>query len=131
MYHDAEINALSNVYDALKGLNNEQIKRIIDWATSKFALDLKTGQKEVDGSPKPPGVETFTPRATPAEKSRDRKPAQAIHIVKETQPHTMAPGIKGFMKFHSLKEIFDASMPGSAGAKMLLAEGRGRCESAD
>ena len=36
---DPEINALHNVYEALKGLNTPQIKRIIDWVTSKFHLD--------------------------------------------------------------------------------------------
>ena len=39
MLPDDEINALSKVYESLKGLNNAQVKRIIDWVTSKFALD--------------------------------------------------------------------------------------------
>jgi len=111
MYHDVEINALSTVYEALKGCDKTQIKRIIDWVTSKFELDLKTGQGEVDGSPKPTPVEAFN----------GRKPGQVMHMSEETQPHTVASGIKGFMKYHSLKEIFNASTTRSTGAKMLLA----------
>ena len=39
MYDDPEISAMSNVLDALKGLDNNQVKRVLDWATSKFGLD--------------------------------------------------------------------------------------------
>ena len=35
MSPDNEINALSNVYESLKGLNNAQIKRILEWITGK------------------------------------------------------------------------------------------------
>jgi hypothetical protein len=34
MPHDPEIIALSNVYEALKGLNRPGIKRIMTWVTS-------------------------------------------------------------------------------------------------
>jgi hypothetical protein len=39
MHPDIEINALSEVYEALKVLNHAQIKRILDWVTGKFDLD--------------------------------------------------------------------------------------------
>ena len=38
MYHDPEINAMSEVLEALKDLNRPQIKRILDWTTSKFGV---------------------------------------------------------------------------------------------
>jgi len=45
---DNEINALSNVYEYLKGLDNQQIKRILAWLTSKFDLDNHPGLKAVE-----------------------------------------------------------------------------------
>jgi hypothetical protein len=125
MYKDLEINALSNVYEALKGLNNDQIKRIIDWVTGKFELDkhpdLKTVQREVDLSPPPGPVEAVEPAVEPVKKRRGRKPGQPLPMAEETQPQPAASGIKGFMKYDSLKEIFNASTTKRTGAKMLLA----------
>ena len=125
MYHDPEIKALSNVYEALKGFNNDQIKRIIDWVTGKFELDkhpdLKTGQREVDLSPQPAPVEAVEPAVEPVKKRPGRKPGQVRPMVEETQPQPVASGIKGFMKYDSLKEIFNASTTKRTGAKMLLA----------
>ena len=121
MYYDAEINALSNVYEALKGFDNAQIKRILDWITSKLELDLKSGQSEADGSPKPAPVDALKPGAAPVNKSHGRKPGHVRHMIEEAQPHTIASGIKDFMKYHSFEEIFNESTTRSAGAKMLLA----------
>lgn len=110
MYHDQEINALSNVYEALKGLNNDQIKRIIDWVTSKFSLD----EPEAFTSP----GEAAEPFVEPVKKRRGRKPGKEKPGVEETKP--VAAGIKGFMKYDSLKEIFSASTAKRIGAKILL-----------
>lgn len=125
MYHDPEINALSNVYDALKALDNDQIKRIIAWVSGKLDLDkypdLKTGQTGVDLSPPPAPIEAVEPAAEPVKKRRGRKPGQVRPMVEETQPQPVASGIKGFMKYDSLKEIFNASTTKRTGAKMLLA----------
>jgi hypothetical protein len=121
MYHDPEIKALSNVYEVLKGFNNDQIKRIINWVTGKFELDehpdLKTGEREVDLSPQPvqPGA------VEPVKKRRGRKPGQARPMVEETQVQPAASVLKGFMKYDSLKEILNASITKRTGAKMLLA----------
>ena len=121
MYHDPEINALSNVYEVLKGFNNDQIKRIINWVTSKFELDkppdLQTGQREVDLSPQPAPEETVET----VKKRRGRKPGQVRLMVGETQPQAAASGLKGFMRYDSLKEIFNASTSKRPGEKMLLA----------
>jgi len=125
MYYDPEIKALSNVYEALKGFNNDQIKRIINWVTGKFELDkhpdLKTGHREVDLSPRPAPVEAVEPAVEPVKKRRGRKPGEVRPMVEETQPQPVASGLKGFMKYDSLKEIFNASTIKRTGARMLLA----------
>lgn len=54
MYPDNEINALNNVYEALKGLNNAQIKRILEWITSKFDLDKHPDLTAVETYAAPP-----------------------------------------------------------------------------
>jgi hypothetical protein len=122
MYHDQEINALSSVYEALKGLNNDQIKRIIDWVTSKFSLDepeaFKAVKREVALSPQPSPGEAAEPFVEPVKKRRGRKPGKEKPGVEETKP--VAAGIKGFMKYDSLKEIFSASTAKRIGAKILL-----------
>lgn len=111
MYHDQEINALSNVFEALKGLNNDQIKRIIDWVTSKFDLD----KPEMFKSPE----QAVEPFIEPVKKRRGRKPGKAVPETEASQPVTS--GIKGFMKYDSLKEIFSAATAKRLGAKILLA----------
>ncbi len=120
MVHDPEINAMSNVYEALKVLDNDQIKRVIDWVSSKFELDkypdLKAGQREADIIPQPAFAET----GEPVIKRRGRKPRQLQVGVEETLPQTVPSGLKGFMKFDSLKEILNASTVKRTGAKMLL-----------
>ncbi|MGD2091158.1 MAG: hypothetical protein PVH61_33595 [Candidatus Aminicenantes bacterium] len=125
MYHDPEIKALSNAYEALKGLDNDQITRIIDWVTSKFELnqhpDLETGPGEVDLSPQPVPVEAVEPAAEPIKKRRGRKPGQVRRRIEETPPQPVAVALKGFMKYDSLEEIFNVSTTKKSGAKMLLA----------
>jgi len=120
MYHDPEINAMSSVFEALKALDNDQIKRIIDWVNSKFELDkypdLKAGQREVDLIPQPaPAV-----AGEPVKKRRGRKPRQLQPGIEEILPQTVPSGLKGFMKFDSLKEILKASTVKRTGAKLLL-----------
>jgi hypothetical protein len=71
MQPDIEINALSEVYEALKVLNNAQVKRILAWVTGKFDLDkqpyLKAVEREAAPSPGPgplPGVTAVVTSAT-------------------------------------------------------------------
>jgi hypothetical protein len=124
MYYDAEINALSNVYEVLKALDNDQIKRIIDWVSSKFELekypDLKSGQREVELTPQPAPAEAVEPSGEPVRKRRGRKPGQLMPMAEETPLLPMPSGLKGFMKFDSLQEILNASTAKRTGAKMLL-----------
>jgi hypothetical protein len=123
MYHDQEINALSNVFETLKGLNNDQIKRIIDWVNSKFNLDKPEAfiavTREAAVSPRPSREEAAEPFVEPVKKRRGRKPKTAVPGIEASQP--VASGIKGFMKYDSLKEIFSASTAKRIGAKILLA----------
>ena len=71
--------------EALKGLNNAQVKRILDWVTCKFDLekqpDLRAVDREVAPSPQPEPaatpVETAGPVVKPLKKRRGRPPAKA------------------------------------------------------
>lgn len=124
MYDEPEINALSNVYETLKALDNDQIKRIIDWAGSKFELDkypdLKTNQRRVDLPPQSAPAESVEPGGEPVRKRRGRKPGRLMPMGKETSPQPVPLVLKGFMKFDSLEEILNASTTTKTGAKMLL-----------
>jgi len=123
MYHDEEISALSNVYESLKGLNNRQIKRIIDWLTSKFNLDkpeaIRAVTPEAAVSPQPVPQEPAEAFVEPVRKKRGRKPGKAVPGIEASQ--SVVSGIKGFMKYDSLEEIFSASTVKRIGQKILLA----------
>jgi hypothetical protein len=125
MYHDPEINALSNVFEVLKVLNNAQIKRIIDWVTSKFELDkkpvLKAVEREVAPSSEPAPVKAAEPAVVPVKKRRGRKPKKAPPMVEETQPQPAASGIKGFMKYDTFEDLLISSNAKTNTAKILLA----------
>ena len=82
MHPDNEINALNDVYETLKGLDNEQIKRILVWVEDKFDLEnqpyLKADEREsapvtVASAP----VEASEPAAAPVKKRRGRRPGKA------------------------------------------------------
>jgi hypothetical protein len=133
MYLDNEINALSNVYESLKGLNNAQVKRIIDWVTSKFALDkhpgLKAVEREVGPSPEPAPepapepepAESAEAAVKPVKKRRGRPPAKAKFTAEEEQPQTTALGIPVFMQYDTFEDLFFASNAKTITAKILLA----------
>lgn len=129
MYHDPEINALSNVYETLKGLNNAQIKRILDWAAGKFALEKQPGLKAVEikveiasqPEPEPLPVEAVEPAVEPLKKRRGRKPGKKKLIFEEPPPQATVTGITGLLKYDSLEEIFLSSTVKTTGAKILLA----------
>ena len=127
MYPDREISALSNVYESLKGLNNAQVKRIIDWVTSKFALDkhpdLKAVEREVGPSPEPGPAPVGAAEAAvkPVKKRRGRPPAKAKLTAAAEQPHTAALGIPVFMQYDTFEDLFFASNANTITAKILLA----------
>ena len=127
MYPDNEINALSKVYESLKGLNNAQVKRIIDWVTSKFALDkhpdLKAVEREVGPSPEPGPAPVVSAEAAvkPVKKRRGRPPAKAKFTAAAEQPHTAALGIPVFMQYDTFEDLFFASNAKTITATILLA----------
>jgi hypothetical protein len=133
MYHDKEINALSNVYEILKGLDNTQIKRILDWVTGKFEMEkqpgLKADEREVEiasqpepaSEPEPTPVEAAEPAVEPIKKRRGRKPGKKKLIVEDPGPQETKTGITGLLKYDSLEAIFLASTVKTTGAKILLA----------
>lgn len=122
MYQDQEINALSSVYETLKKLDNEQIKRIIDWVTSKFSLEEPEALEAIKGeaalSPQP-SLEKAAEPAAPLKKRPGRKPGKTTAELDVSQP--VASGIKGFMKYDSLEEIFSKTTAKRIGVKILLA----------
>ena len=150
MSPDNEINALSNVYESLKGLNNDQIKRILEWITGKFDLDKQPGLKTVESSaasppapgllPEPsptasaaPAVEPIKKRrgrrpgkakttAAPQKKRRGRPPAKVKPVEEKPGPQpAAAPIIPGLIKYDNFEELLLFSTANTNTAKILLA----------
>ncbi|MGD2087897.1 MAG: hypothetical protein PVH61_17095 [Candidatus Aminicenantes bacterium] len=125
MYPDQEITALSNVYDALNGLNQAQVKRIIDWVTSKFELDKKPGLKAVEKvstpSAVPTPVESAAPAVEPVKKRRGRPPAKAKVMREKQPPQPVESRTNVFMKFVTFEDLFFSSNAKTITAKILLA----------
>jgi len=138
MHTDSEISALNNVYETLKILNNAQIKRILDWVTSKFELDkqpgLKAAAREAAPSPGPgplpevsPGQ--FAPPAeAPVKKRRGRRPAAVEPVIEKPVPQPgaapqpiEAPVTSGFIKYDNFEELLLFSTAHTNTAKILLA----------
>ena len=122
MYQDQEINALSSVYETLKRLDNDQIKRIVDWVTSKFNLEkpeaFEAVKREAVLSSQPSLPEAAEPVLEPVKKRPGRKPRTAAPGFDVSQP--AASGIKGFMKYDSLEDVFSTATATKIGAKILL-----------
>lgn len=98
MYHDPEILAMSQVYEAFKDLENVQIKRIIDWLTGKFALD-----RQPVVMPPQPVQEQATPRQEVIEEPKpvvEQPVAQEVPapvpppVVEEVPEPPAAPPVK-------------------------------------
>ena len=129
MYQDREIDALSNVYESLKGLNNAQIRRILEWVTGKFELekqpDLKAVEREVEPTPQPEPVptpgEAAEPAVKPLKKRRGRKPGKKKRMVEETPPQPVESGITGFIKYDNFEDLLLFSKAKTNTAKILMA----------
>jgi hypothetical protein len=125
MLPDDEINALSKVYESLKGLNKAQVKRIIDWVTGKFALDkhpdLKAVEREVGPSAEAAPTVSAEGAVEPVKKRRGRPPTKAKLKTGEGQPETTALGIPEFVKHDTFEDLFFSSNAKTITAKILLA----------
>ena len=102
MNRDPEIDALSQVYDSLIGLNHAQIRRIIAWCSSRFGL--------LEEKP--------TVEATEPEMEAPVEPAEASEKPVEIEPEQIEP--TGFMKFNTVKDLFFASDVRNVTSKILL-----------
>jgi hypothetical protein len=132
MYRDQEINALNNVNEALKGLNRNQVKRIIDWVTDRYGLVMTTEvlplQREVSGLAQTelktvaqPIAEPITPVTPLVKKRSGRKPKGTLPgIAAESEPVPPA-GITGFMKYETIEDLFSSVKAKTFSAKILLA----------
>jgi hypothetical protein len=132
MHTDNEINALSEVYEALKVLNNAQVKRILAWVSSKFDLEkqpyLKAVEREAAPSPGPgplPGVtavETSATAGEPVKKRRGRRPGKVKPVEEKPEPQpTEAPEKTGFIKYDNFEDLLLFSTAHNNTAKILLA----------
>jgi hypothetical protein len=132
MYPDREINALNNVYEALKGLNNAQIKRILVWVKDKFDPDkqpyIKSVAREAEYPPGPGPLPESSPvepaerAGEPVKKKRGRPPAKAKQVVEETVPQPAeSPVIQGFIKYDNFEDLLLFSTAYNNTAKILLA----------
>ena len=132
MYPDSEINALSNVYEALKGLNSAQIKRILDWVKDKFDPDkhpdLRAVEKDAvptsgpDPLPEASTVEAAEPAFETVKKKPGRRPAKDIPVIEKPAPQpASALGTTGFIKYDNFEELLLFSKANTNTAKVLLA----------
>ena len=123
MSHDKEIDALSKVYEHLKGLNKGQIKRIMDWLGDKYDLEKKPGLKArpraVESSP-PPGpspLETVEPARQPVKKRPGPPPGKTGAAIKEP----LEDEIDVFKKYETFEDFFKKSKAKTKSDKILLA----------
>lgn len=129
MCQDGEINALNNVYEALKSLNHAQIKRILDWVKDKFDLDkhpdLKAVEREVEPKSQEPGPipeEVVEAGVEPLEKRRGPRPAKVKPVVEIPVPQpAVASKITGFIKYDNFEDLLLFSNAKTNTAKILLA----------
>jgi hypothetical protein len=127
MTPDKEINALNNVYETLKVLDNTQIKRILEWVKDKFDLEnqpyLKAVEREAASAPEVSApVEAVEPGAAPVEKRRGRRPAKKEPVLEETVPQLdEIPVIQRIQKYDNFEELLLFSTAKTKIAKILLA----------
>ena len=132
MNPDIEINALSNVYESLKVLNNAQIKRILDWVTGKFDLDKQPNLKAVEREAAPtikPGPLPGTPILETAEitvetvkKRRGRRPGKVKPVEAKPGPQpTETQAVTGLIKYDNFEEFLLFSTAHTNTARILMA----------
>jgi hypothetical protein len=132
MNPDIEINALSEVYESLKVLNNAQVKRILDWVTGKFDLDNQPNLKAVERESAPtikPGPSTVTPTietaeitVEPVKKRRGRRPGKVKPVEAKPGPQlTEAPAVTSLIRYDNFEELLLFSTAHTNTAKILLA----------
>jgi hypothetical protein len=132
MNPDIEINALSEVYESLKVLNNAQIKRVLDWVSSKFDLEkqpyLKAVEREAAPSPGPgplPGVTAVVTSATagePVKRRRGRRPGKVKPVEAKPGPQlTEAPAVTSLIRYDNFEEFLLFSTAHTNTARILMA----------
>lgn len=118
MSEDNEINALSKVYEYLKVLDNNQIKRIINWVTSKFQLneEILTAKARHLSSTAP--VEVSPTEIEPVPRQPGKPSNQLMPDSRELIPEKSA--IKGFTKYDTFNDLLSASNENTVSSKILL-----------
>jgi hypothetical protein len=127
MHPDNEINALNDVYETLRGLDNAQITRILNWVEDKFDLGkypyLKAVEREAaPATPVSAPVEAAEPAAAPVRKRRGPRPAKKEPLVEEPVSQIAdSPVTKRFQKYDNFEELLLFSTAKTNIAKILLA----------
>ena len=150
MHPDNEIDTLNEVYESLKGLDNAQIHRILNWDEDKYDLEkhpyLKAVEREAAPSPCPGPlpvslqVKAAEPAAAPEKKRRGRRPGKAKTTEKplkkrrgrpaaivepvEEEPVPQiseSPLIQRFLKYDSFEDVLLFSTAHNNTSKVLLA----------
>jgi len=132
MYADKEINALSQTYENLKGLDHEAVNRIIKWVSDKFGLfqqesqALKPLAREYQTYKSPeitkPPVEQAKSVEIPLEsikRERSRKSQTSSGIVQKF-PEKKERIPKSFSDYRSLKELLSNASIKKNNEKILL-----------
>jgi len=120
MYHDLEINAMSEVLEALKDLNRTQIKRIIDWTTSKFGLmESENMQQTETEEVQPVKDEPVEVSVEPTDQDNIPADTPPLEVDPKTRPlDTRGLGLK---RYKSIENLFLASTVTTVASRILLA----------
>jgi hypothetical protein len=132
MHQDQEILALSQVNEALKVLNKNQVKRIVDWVSDRFGLVQTTEtvalQTDASGLPTTESKPAFQPVEEPValrvKKRQGRQPKivePGIATAAEPVTPNGSTGVSEFMKFETIEDLFSAVKAKTFSAKILLA----------
>jgi len=109
MYHDPEIEALSNVNEALTGLDRSQVRRITTWVIDRFNLERSEGPGAAEESVAADTAVASEAAPAPVKARRGRKPRGAQFPDSAAELQTAEPvKLKGFLQYESLESLFKA-----------------------
>jgi hypothetical protein len=111
MQLDPEISAMNEALDALKNLDNEQRKRVVDWITARYRLNEVSKFQPLSEETETEEAEIIEPVEIPTGARRGRKPG-----VKKTG----VPGEKNITDYETVLDLFSESNVKKVSSKILL-----------
>ena len=128
MYQDPEISAMSQVFEALSGLDNAQIKRILDWITSKFGIveaeitetpvERPSVEGEVETQVQPVKQETVEVDVSPIEQGST---AEEDTIQPPAEPKALSTKGLGLKRYKTIENLFLGANVTTVASRILLA----------